>query len=175
MIHSIPGRPGPDEYGAYYASYIARLPDGDICDQIAQQTDAFCALLAPLSAEQANFRPKPDDWNILEVIGHITDGERVFAYRALRIARNDSTPLASFDQDLFVANGNFSSRTLGDLLDEFVTVRRSTLSLLHTLSSEAWLRRGTASDNPISVRALAYIIAGHELHHVADFRQRYNI
>lgn len=170
-----PGRPGPDEYGAYYGSYIARVPAGDICDQLAQQLDAFCALLAPLSAEQADFRPKPEDWSIREVVGHIADGERVFAYRALRIARNDETPLASFDQDLFVANGNFSSRTLGDLLEEFVTVRRATLSLLHTLSAEAWLRRGTASGNPTSARALAYIIAGHELHHVADFHQRYNI
>jgi hypothetical protein len=175
MIHINPGRPGTNEYGAYYASYIARVPDGDICDQIAQQLDAFCALLTPLSVEQTIFRPKPDDWNILEVIGHIADGERVFAYRALRIARSDGTPLASFDQDLFVANGNFSNRTLADLLEEFVTVRRAILSLLRSFSAEAWLRRGTASDNPISVRALAYIIAGHELHHVADFRQRYNI
>lgn len=175
MTSCNPGRPESDEYGAYYASYIGRVPDGDMCGQLAQQLDEARALLAPLSPEQTDFRPKPDDWNILEVLGHVTDAERVFAYRALRIARGDGTPLASFDQDLYVANGNFSGRTLADLLEEFTTVRHATLALFRTLSDEAWQRRGTASNSPISVRALAYIIAGHELHHMADFRQRYNI
>jgi hypothetical protein len=175
MTNCNPGRPGADEYGAYYASYIERVPDGDICDQLARQLESARALLTPLSLEQVNFRPNPDDWNILEVIGHVADAERVFTYRALRIARGDSTPLASFDQDLYVANADFSSRTLADLLDEFTVVRRATLALFRTLSAEAWLRRGAASNSPVSVRALAHIIAGHELHHMADFRQRYNI
>lgn len=169
------GRPEAGEYLPYFGQYIDRVPEGDIVELLTQQLDATCRLLAPLSSAQVNYRPKPEDWNILEVLGHITDGERVFAYRALRIARNDPTPLASFDQDLFVANADFASRPLTDLLDEYAAVRRATLTLFRSLSPAAWLRTGTAADHPISVRALAYISAGHELHHIADFHQRYRI
>jgi len=170
-----PSRPGADEFLPYFSQYIARVPDGNILPQLQSQFDATYTLLAPLSPEQVLFRPKPEDWNILEVLGHITDGERVFTYRALRIARNDSTPLSSFDQDHYVANANFSGRSLADLLDEYGTVRRATISFFRSLSDEAWLRKGIAAENPISVRALAYIIAGHELHHIADFHERYHI
>lgn len=169
------GRPESNEYLAYYGQYIQRVPAGAILDLLASQLDDTCALLAPLAPAQANFRPKPDDWNITEVVGHLTDAERVFAYRALCIARNDKTPLPSFDQDLFVATANFASRSLADLLEEFTTVRRASLALLRTFDAEAWQRQGIAADHPISTRALAYIIAGHELHHVADFRQRYQV
>lgn len=170
-----PGRPLQGEHLPYYSQYIDLVSAGNIVDLLTEQLAATGALLAPLSAEQVNFRPKPEDWNILEVLGHITDGERVFAYRALCTARNDTTPLPSFDQDLFVANANFASRTLADLLDEFTTVRHATLSLFRTLSAEAWVRQGIAVNHPITPRALAYIIAGHELHHVADFHQRYRV
>ncbi|MFN8488125.1 MAG: DinB family protein [Caldilineaceae bacterium] len=170
-----PGRPAPDEYFTYYGQYINRVPEGDIVNLLTHQLETTNALLAPLSTVQVNFRPKPDDWNILEVLGHVTDAERVFAYRALCIARNDQTPLPSFDQDLYVATANFAQRPLADLLDEFALVRRATLFLLRTFDEAAWLRKGVASDNPISTRALAYIIAGHELHHLLDFQQRYNV
>ena len=175
MTMTNPGRPAADEYFTYYGQYINLVPEGDIVDLLTRQFEKTQAILAPLSVAQVNFRPKPDDWNVLEVLGHIADGERVFAYRALCIARNDQTPLPSFDQDLYVANANFAQRALADLLDEFATVRRTTLSLLRTFDETAWLRKGVASDNPISTRALAYIIAGHELHHVLDFQQRYNV
>lgn len=170
-----PGRPETGEYLPYFGQYIERVPEGAIVEQLTSQLDATCRLLAPLSTEQVTYRPQPADWNILEVLGHITDGERVFTYRALRIARNDPTPLASFDQDLFVANADFASRPLADLLDEYTAVRRATLTLFRSLSPIAWERKGTASDHPISVRALAYITAGHELHHIADFHQRYRL
>lgn len=170
-----PGRPAQGEHLPYFSQYIDLVPEGNIVELLARQFETTHSLLAPLSPEQVNFRPKPADWNSLEVIGHLADTERVFAYRALRIARNDSTPLASFDQDLFVATANFANRPLADLLDEFATVRRATIAFLRTLESQAWVRIGTAADHPISVRALAYVIAGHELHHVADFRQRYRI
>jgi hypothetical protein len=130
-------------------------------------------LLAPLSSAQASYRPKPDDWNMIEVVGHLADAERVFAYRALRFARGDATPLASFDQDLFVANAGFARRPLSDVLDELAAVRRATLAFFQGLEPAAWLRRGMANQNEISVRALAYVIAGHELHHMDDFRRRY--
>lgn len=175
MTSHNPGRPETGEYLPYFGQYIDRVPEGAIIEQLTSQLDTTCRLLAPLSIEQVSYRPKPEDWNILEVLGHITDGERVFAYRALRIARNDPTPLASFDQDLFVANADFASRSLANLLDEYAAVRRATLALFRSLSPAAWLRIGTASDHPMSVRALAYISAGHELHHIADFHQRYRI
>lgn len=170
-----PGRPITGEYLPYFSQYIDRVPTGDIVEQLTQQLTATTQLVAPLSQAQVQFRPKPEDWNILEVLGHIMDGERVFTYRALRIARNDLTPLASFDQDLFVANADFASRPLADLLDEYTTVRRATLSLFRSLSPTTWLRTGIAVDHPMSVRALAYITAGHELHHIADFHQRYQL
>lgn len=170
-----PGRPAAGEYLAYYGQYINRVPDGNILDQLAGQFEKTCALLAPLSAAQANFRPQPADWNMSEVVGHLADTERVFGYRALCIARANPIPLPSFDQDLFVASANFSSRSLTALLAEFTTVRQATLAFLRTLEAEAWLRHGMAADHLISVRALAYSIAGHELHHVADFRQRYQV
>lgn len=173
MMGISPGRPGTDEHVAYFSLYIDRVPDGNIIDVLIDQLASTRALLAPLTPSQAAFRPKPDDWNINEVVGHLADTERVFTYRALRVARNDRTPLASFDQDLFVATANFARRPLVNLLDEFASVRHATVALLRTFDAEAWQRKGTASDNPISVRALAYIIAGHELHHVADFRERY--
>lgn len=175
MTITNPGRPGADEYFNYYGQYINRVPEGAIVELLTRQFERTQALLTPLSAAQVNFRPKPDDWNVLEVLGHVTDAERVFAYRALCIARNDQTPLPSFDQDLYVANANFAQRPLADLLDEFTLVRRATLSLLRTFDETAWLRKGVASDHPVSTRALAYIIAGHELHHVLDFQQRYNV
>ncbi len=170
-----PGRPAGDEHALYYAQYTKLVPDGNIVDLLMQQTATMRALLTPLSAEQVHFRPKPDDWNILEVIGHIADGERLFGYRALSFARGDTTPLPSFDQDVFVAGANFSQRTLADMLDELTIVRAATLALFRSLEPAAWDRRGIASDNPVSVRGLAYIIAGHELHHVADFHQRYGV
>jgi hypothetical protein len=112
---------------------------------------------------------------VAEVVGHVTDAERIFAYRALRIARGDATPLASFDENAYVPAGSFDRRTLPDLLDELATVRHATLTLMRGLPAEAWARSGVASGRPVSVGALAYIIAGHELHHVAILRERYGI
>ncbi len=168
-------RPGPDEYGAYYASYIARVPDGPILQILERQLEETRALLAPLSREQVLARPTPEDWNILEVIGHITDAEQVFAYRALRIGRGDPTPLASFDQDDYVRGARFAERELDELLEAYAAQRRATIAMLRSFHDEAWLRRGTASGYPCSARAWAYIAAGHELHHIADFHERYGI
>jgi hypothetical protein len=170
-----PARPASDEYVEYYAQYVKRVPDGAIIDLLEQQLDQTRALLLPLTPAQAAFRPKPADWNVIEVVGHIADAERVFAYRALAFARGDTTALPPFDQDLYVATAGAARRPLLELLDDFAAVRHATIALFSGLDDEAWLRRGTANNSPVSVRALAYIIAGHELHHVADFRQRYNL
>jgi hypothetical protein len=168
-------RPAADECAPFFAGYISRVPDGDILAILQTQLAATQALLAPLRREQALVRPTPSDWNILEVLNHVTDGEQVFAYRALRIARGDTTPLAGFEQDDYVRGARATDRSLEDLLDAYVAQRRATLALLRGFGADDWLRRGTVSGHPSSVRAWAYIIAGHELHHIADFHERYGI
>jgi uncharacterized protein (TIGR03083 family) len=169
------GRPAADEYASFFAGYVERVPDGDILSILQAQLDTTQALLAPLSPEQAQARPKPDDWNIHEVLGHITDGEQHFVYRALRIARGDTTPLPGFEQDDYVRMARSAERSLEDLLDAYAAQRRATIALLRGFDAEAWLRRGTVSGNPSSARAWAYIAAGHELYHIADFHERYGI
>jgi hypothetical protein len=169
------GRPAADEYAPPFAGYVERVPDGDILEILRAQLETTQTLLAPLSRAQVLARPKPDDWNILEVLGHVTDGEQVFAYRALRIARGDTTPLAGFEQDDYVRAAHSSDRTLEDLLEAYAAQRRATIVLLRGFDADAWLRRGTVSGHPCSARAWAYIAAGHELYHLADFHARYGI
>jgi hypothetical protein len=166
-------RPAQDEHAPYYGKYTTLVPDGNIVDTLENQIASTLSLLRNLDEEKASFRYAPDKWSIKEVMGHIIDAERIFTYRALRIARNDQTPLPGFEQDGYVPAGNFDARPLSDLLAEFECVRRATLFLFNNLDDEAWSRRGTASDNEVSVRALAYITAGHELHHVNILRERY--
>ncbi|HEX9000196.1 MAG TPA: DinB family protein [Blastocatellia bacterium] len=165
--------PAKDEYAPYYEKYTSLVPEGDIVAALEQQPAATLALLRSLSEEQGNHRYAPEKWSIKELVGHVIDTERIFAYRALRIARGDTTPLPGFEQDGYITNGNFDARRLSDLAAEFETVRQSTLFLLRHLSDEAWARRGVASENEVTVRALAHIIAGHELHHLEILRSRY--
>jgi hypothetical protein len=141
---------------------------------LERQLGETLALLRGFAEERAGAGYEPGKWSVKEVVGHMIDGERVFAYRALCFARGDRTPLPGFEQDDYVAGGNFNARTLADLIDELEAVRRATLSLLRGLDADAWRRAGTASDNEVSVRALAHIIAGHELHHVRVLREKYS-
>jgi len=166
-------RPEATEYAPYYGKYILLVPDGDILKTLEDQLGATGELLRGISEVQADSRYAPDKWSIKEVAGHIIDGERVFAYRALRFARGDGTPLPGFEQDDYVRHGSFDACMLSDLASEFEYVRQGTLSLFRHLDGEAWHRRGTASDAEVSVRALAYIIAGHELHHVRILKAKY--
>jgi uncharacterized damage-inducible protein DinB len=166
-------RPQQGDYALYYEKYIELVPSGDFLEILQDQRRELVALLSPLSEEQANFRYAPGKWSIKEAIGHITDAERIFSYRMLRIARGDQTPLASFEQEGYIQNGNFSDRKLQDLLQEFSVVREATLCLIRSLDNAAWLRRGTASQKEVSVLALAFIIAGHERHHRLLFEKHY--
>ena len=166
-------RPVSGEYAPYYEKYIALVPEGDIVATLAQQLDTTLELLESIDESQANKRYAADKWSIKEVVGHLIDGERVFVYRAMRFARNDQTPLPGFEQDDYVRNARFDGRQLTDLAQEFEYVRRGTIQLLASLNEEAWARRGTANDNEVSVRALAYIMAGHEAHHVQVLKTRY--
>ena len=166
-------RPEAGEYAPYYEKYVSLSRDGDVIETLERQAAETLALLGGLPEERGASRYEPGKWSVKELFGHVIDGERVFAYRALRIARGDRTPLPGFEQDDYVAHGRFDARTLRDLCDEYEHVRHATLALLRSFDAEAWRRTGTASDNPVSVRALAHIIAGHEAHHLRILRERY--
>ena len=166
-------RPLPGEYAPYYDRYISLVQGQDILGAFDEQRRQMLLLLSSRSEEDGNFRYAPDKWSLKEMLGHLNDTERILAYRALRIARNDQTPIEGFEQDDYVRNAPFARRPLEDLIEDYIAVRRSTVSLFRNLDEEAWTRRGTANKNEITVRALAYIIAGHELHHRRILEEKY--
>src|ERR1700684_2275915 len=165
--------PQPDEYAPYYGRYISLVQGEDILSILDQQRRQTMMLLSCRDEEDGNFRYAPEKWSAKEVLGHLCDTERIFAYRALRISRADATPLEGFEQDDYVRNGPFAQRPVADLVEEFIAVRRATISLLRNLDEAAWMRRGLANKNEVTVRALAYIIAGHELHHRRILVEKY--
>jgi DinB superfamily len=171
MARVNPGRPADNEYGSYYGHYIDLVPDGDILDILSRQLEGTERLLAAYTDAQAAWRPAPGEWNAAEIVGHLSDAERVFSYRALCFARADPTPLPGMDPDGFMREANFADRPFADIAAEFLAGRRATLAMLRGLDAAAWDRGGTADGTPVSVRALAYITAGHELHHLADLEQ----
>ena len=166
-------RPAPEEFAPYYGRYISLVPDSEILALLRQQANETLTLLKSRTESDGNLRYAPDKWTVKEMLGHLTDSERVFAYRALRIARGDQTPMEGFEQDDWVRDGLFDHRSLADLTEEFRSVRAATFSLFQNFSDEVWMRTGTANNNTVSVRALAYIIAGHELHHRRILREKY--
>ena len=165
-------RPQPSEYAAYYGKYIALVPDDDILDLLQSQLNDSVAFLRKVPDAQGEIVHPPYAWTIKQVISHLIDGERIFAYRLLRIARGDTTPLPGFDENEYAKTEKTDQLKIGDLVNEFETVREATLSLLHNLPNEAWTRSGTANGYPVSVRALAWIMAGHVNHHMAIVRKR---
>jgi len=166
-------RPEPGEYAPYYDRYISLIPGTDILGTLDAQRRQTMLLLSGRDERDGEFRYAPDKWSAKEVLGHVCDTERVFAYRALRIARGDQTPLAGFEQDDYVRNGPFARAPLEEIIEDYIAVRRATLTLLRNLEEAAWTRRGVASKNEVSVRALAYMIAGHELHHRRILEEKY--
>ncbi|MEW5914762.1 MAG: DinB family protein [Gemmatimonadota bacterium] len=168
-------RPQPTEHVPYFSRYIDLVPEGDILKLLADQQRDTQALLETLSEQQARYRYADGKWSVAEVIGHLADTERVFAYRALRFARGDTTPVPGFDENAYTPAGRFDDRSLGDVAAEFAAVRHASLALLRSLPRGADERVGSADGKPVSVRALAYIIAGHELHHVKLLRTRYGL
>jgi uncharacterized damage-inducible protein DinB len=157
----------------YFQKYVALVPDGDIVATLASQLPRTIELLSGLSEAQADFRYAPGNWSVKEVAGHLVDTERVFNYRALAAARGEPAPLPSFDQDLYVSNTNFDGRSLESILDAWKAVRAATVAFFASLDEQAMSRRVTASGNPITARALAWITAGHELHHRRELQERY--
>ena len=166
-------RPETGEYIPYYHKYITLVPDGDVVDTLRSQIGDTVALLRTIPEARASHRYAPGKWSIKEVVGHMADVERIMTYRLLRVARGDATPLPGFDENAYVPAANFDARSLGSLAHELEQVRGSTVALLETLDAGAAVRRGRANDAEISARALAYIVAGHERHHVGLLRERY--
>ena len=166
-------RPSSSEFLPYYERYIALVPEGDVVSTLVSQMSETLALLRSLPASVATYRYAPDKWSVNEVVGHLIDSERNFAFRALRFARNDATPVPGFEQDDYVRNAAFDAYPLADLASELEAVRQSTVFLFRHIDGAAWTRRGIANNAEVSVRALAYIIAGHERHHREVLLARY--
>ena len=168
-------KPDVSEHAPYYSRYVDLVADGDILGTLAGQIRSTLAALRRVSEADSLKRYAAGKWSVREVLGHLIDTERIFAYRALRFARNDATALPGFEQDDYIPAAQFDRRPWADLLEEFAAVRQSNLLMWRGLTSEAWLRQGVASGNPVSVRALAYIMAGHELHHMRVLREKYEV
>jgi hypothetical protein len=169
-------RPQPGEYAPYYDRYISLVAGNDVLAALTaldEQRRQMLLLLSGRTEADGDLRYAPEKWSLKEVLGHINDTERIMSYRALRIARGDATPIEGFEQDDYVRNGPFARRPLADLIEDYIAVRRATVSLFRNLDEAAWSRRGVANKNDISVRALAYIIAGHELHHRKILEEKY--
>jgi hypothetical protein len=166
-------RPKPGEYTPYYDRYISLIPGNDIIGTLAAQLPKTVALLDSRGEADGAFRYAPGKWTVKEAVGHVIDTERIMSYRALRIARNDRTPIEGFEQDDYVRDGPFADLRLADLVEEFKSVRAATVAFFRGLRTTDWTRRGIANKNEISVRALAYVIGGHELHHRHILEERY--
>ncbi|QOR66599.1 DinB family protein [Cytobacillus suaedae] len=165
--------PQHGEYNPYYEGYLNLVPDGDILDVLQEEQEKTINLVKDLSEEDANFRYGPLKWSIKEVIGHIADTERIMSYRLLRIGRGDTTPLPGFNENDYIVVANFDNFTVHALLEYFQMTRNSTISLLKTMSPESMARVGNANQSETSARAIAYIIAGHEIHHRQIIKDRY--
>jgi DinB superfamily len=172
-IESVIGRPEPSEAAADYFNYIDRVPGDDVVGFLEAQLPASLALLASFSEERSRHRYAPDKWSARQVLSHVNDGERVFLFRAFWFARGFDSPLPSFDQDLAAGVAGADEVPWASHVEEFRGIRLATLAFFRNLPPEAWMRRGVASDNPFTVRALAYIVAGHVEHHAAMLRERY--
>jgi len=170
---TMPPRPDRSESAAYYFTYIDQVPDGDICATLRAQLVEIPTFLESISEERSLHRYATDKWTIREVVSHLNDTERVFAYRALWFARGYESPLPSFDQDIAIRTSGANERSFRSHIDEFRAVRTATIALFEQVPQDAWMRRGIASDNPFSVRALAWISAGHVAHHLRILRERY--
>jgi hypothetical protein len=168
-------RPEASEYAPFYANYVAGVPETDVVSALRDSGTEITALLAAIPESRAGFRYAEGKWSIRELIGHVIDAERIFTYRALRLARGDATPLPAFEENDYVRTAGSDARTVADLVAELRAVRQSTVRMFASFPDEAWTRTGTVSGRPVSVRALAYITAGHARHHLKMLRERYDV
>jgi hypothetical protein len=168
-------RPASTEYAPFYGGYVNEVPEGDLLAHLERQGRETAALLRRITEPKSQHRYAPGKWTIRDVVGHMIDAERVFTYRAMSFARGETSALPSFDENAWAMTSNAGERPLKDLVDELAVVRSATLALFRGFSDKEFARSGIASNNHITVRALAYIVAGHERHHVTILRERYGV
>lgn len=166
-------RPDATEYPPFFARYVAAVPEEDVVAALRDSGRELLAVLTAIPDARGGFRYAPDKWTIREVVGHMIDAERIFGYRALRLARADATPLPGFEENEYARNAGSDARSLADLNEELRVVRDGTVRLFQSFPAEAWTRRGVVNGREVSVRALAYITAGHARHHLGVLRERY--
>lgn len=166
-------RPQPGEYHPYYEGYINKVPDGNIIDILTAQFEDTQVIMAAVPEAKGNYRYADGKWSVKEVLIHIIDTERIMAYRALRIARFDKTDLPGYEQNDYVPVSDAEHRTIADLMEEFSAVRAATIAMFRHFTDEMYRQTGTANQTLVSVRALAFIIIGHELHHRSILQERY--
>ncbi len=168
-------RPTAEEYAPGHAGYVALVEEEDILSAMERQSSEMQKFLASLDETKSAYRYAEGKWSVKEVIGHITDAERIISYRALAIARGESQPLPGFDENAYVENAGFDDWKVGDLAEQYALVRRANIVFFQNLPAEAWQRRGTANNAPASVHGMAYVIVGHERHHLQVLHERYGI
>ena len=166
-------RPPATEYASAFERYVSRVPEGDVVAALARQIDEVIGGFDKARGAAERYRYAPDKWSVREMVGHMVDTERIMGYRAVCVARGEAASLPGFDENAYVANASFDECPLRELLEEFAQVREGHLAFFRHLSPEAWQRKGLANANPISVRALAYVMAGHPRHHLGVFQERY--
>ena len=166
-------RPVAGEYAEGYAPYLAAAPEGDALALLTSQLGEVETLYASFSEAQGSHRYAPGKWSLKDLLQHLSDAERIFAYRCLRIGRGDATPLPGFEEDAFAAAARADTRSLSGLLADFKAARQSSLELFLSLSDEAWLQRGTSNGRALSARCIPFICLGHAAHHLAVIRERY--
>ena len=168
--------PDPAEFASFYAGYVARVRHVvDPMGELTAQRTRVRALLAPLPDSRAAYRYAPGKWSVKDLVGHLADAERIFAYRLLRIARGDRTPLAGWDENTYAATADSDNREMQEILEDWTAARDSTIALVHGLPDDCWERSGSANDATVTVRALLYIVLGHTEHHVAVLREKYGV
>ena len=168
-------KPEANEHAEYYGKYIQLVPEGDVVATLESQGKKFVEFLRGIPEAKGSYRYADGKWSVKEALGHIVDGERIFAYRAVRIARADKTPLPGFEQDDYVKAAGHDRAKLADLIEEFEALRKANVLALKHLDDDAWTRRGTASGNEVSVRALANILVGHVEHHWKVLKDKYRM
>jgi hypothetical protein len=168
-------KPGEDEYAPFYRGYVARVQEDDVLEVLARQSGQLRELAAGLTPDRETARYEPGKWSVREVLGHLTDAERVFGYRAFCISRGEERPLPGFDENDYVAASPYAERPAAELADEFALVRDGNLAFLRRLPSSRWPATGNANGKAVSLRALAFIMAGHVRHHLEILRLRYGV
>ena len=168
-------RPAPEEYAPFFAGYVSLVPEADVLPVLAAQAAEIRRLAGALPAERETFRYAPGKWSVREILGHIGDGERVFGYRAFCISRGDQAAFPGFDENDYIAESAYDGQTVAQLADDFAGMRAANLAVLGRLDAARWARVGNANGNPVSVRALAFIMAGHARHHLGVLKERYGV